>query len=203
MATGSARRRRKEAQGRGGPREGQQGKAYSNRSDLNQPKSRVAPSAGYGQRAAQEASIASVPLPAQGPPPAPASGGGAGVPAQGLPTGPPPVLPGSLGPLNSPTSRPNEPITTGLPTGPGAGPEALMGGGALGPVDEIRAMYAAYPTDDMRRLLAYVEGYGEVKPLNPPFTNGWRGKRQLNPTRAAVIGTQGTQVPPMNGDVAS
>lgn len=33
--------------------------------------------------------------------------------------------PGELGPLTAPTDRPGEPLTHGLPTGPGAGPEAL------------------------------------------------------------------------------
>jgi hypothetical protein len=33
-------------------------------------------------------------------------------------------------PLTRPTERPNEPVTHGLPVGPGAGPEALQGVGA-------------------------------------------------------------------------
>jgi len=37
---------------------------------------------------------------------------------------------GSNGPLTRPTERPNEPVTHGLPVGPGAGPEALQGVGA-------------------------------------------------------------------------
>jgi hypothetical protein len=39
-------------------------------------------------------------------------------------------MPGSNGPLTRPTERPNEPVTHGLPVGPGAGPEALQGVGA-------------------------------------------------------------------------
>jgi hypothetical protein len=34
--------------------------------------------------------------------------------------------PGALGAFNRPTERPNEPITHGLPTGPGAGPEIMQ-----------------------------------------------------------------------------
>lgn len=33
--------------------------------------------------------------------------------------------------LDRPTERPNEPVTHGLPVGPGAGPEALTGVGAV------------------------------------------------------------------------
>ena len=39
-------------------------------------------------------------------------------------------LVGAAGPLDRPTERPNEPVTHGLPVGPGAGPEALTGVGA-------------------------------------------------------------------------
>lgn len=35
-------------------------------------------------------------------------------------------MPGELGPLHAPTNRPGEPITHGLPTGPGAGPGILQ-----------------------------------------------------------------------------
>lgn len=34
-------------------------------------------------------------------------------------------------PWMHPTNRPNEPVTAGLATGPGAGPEALTGVGAI------------------------------------------------------------------------
>lgn len=36
-------------------------------------------------------------------------------------------------PLTAPTSRPDEPVTTGLPVGPGAGPEAIPPVGRTGP----------------------------------------------------------------------
>ena len=38
--------------------------------------------------------------------------------------------PGDGALLSAPTARPNEPVTHGLPGGPGAGPEALTGVGA-------------------------------------------------------------------------
>lgn len=37
----------------------------------------------------------------------------------------PPVQPGEMGALDRPTERPGEPVTAGLPSGPGPGPEAL------------------------------------------------------------------------------
>lgn len=53
-----------------------------------------------------------------------------------------------------PTERPNEPVTHGLPTGPGAGPEALMGIGAAardnaiegGTLQNLLQSMAAQPT---------------------------------------------------------
>lgn len=81
--------------------------AYPNRSDLNE----AAPSKQYGSRAAQERSMAAVPV---APPPSsggllpPATGGGA-----------------QLLPFDRPTERPHEPLTSGLSQGPGPGPEVL------------------------------------------------------------------------------
>ena len=41
------------------------------------------------------------------------------------PPGPPARVPGDRGPLNRPTDRPDQPITSGIDLGPGRGPEAL------------------------------------------------------------------------------
>lgn len=80
------------------------------------------------------------------------------------PTGPgrPPVptaMPGQMTPLDAPTARPNEPITAGLPVGPGAGPEALgplgMGGEDVGM--ELRAIYARYPNEELRTLIEMLD----------------------------------------------
>lgn len=100
----------------GGPREGQPGKAYPNRSDLTAQKVAVAPGQTYGEGAAQERAQQALPMAgAPAPPPGPAPGPGAMGPA-----------PGAGGPFGRPTERPDEPSTTGLAMGPGAGPEALM-----------------------------------------------------------------------------
>ena len=48
-------------------------------------------------------------------------------PAQGLP----PVSGPGILPFLHPSNRPNEPVTAGLPTGAGPGPEALTGVGAI------------------------------------------------------------------------
>jgi hypothetical protein len=108
--------------GRGGSRQGQPGKSYSNRTDLNSNKQAVtvAPNQTYGEGAAQARAQQAVPLPKAGG--LPSLGSGSGSPPAPVPPGP---VPGALGPLNRPTERPGEPITAGLPMGPGAGPEAL------------------------------------------------------------------------------
>jgi len=121
--------------GRGGARQGTPGIAYGNRTDLNQPISTV-PGQEYGkateQRDAQRAvPMASSPVadidPSMAPP---------------TPQGRPMAMPGSL-PYIAPTSRPDEPVTAGLPTGPGPGPEAL---GATGPTfDQIIRSVASSP----------------------------------------------------------
>lgn len=108
---------------------------------------RAVPGQTYGEAGAQIASQQVVPLPSVG------GGGAAGggpAPASGAP------LPG---PIDAPTARPGEPLTTGIAGGDGAGPEALGQSAALTPIDEIRAMFAANPSDDMRRLVAYLDGY--------------------------------------------
>jgi hypothetical protein len=58
--------------------------------------------------------------------------------------------------MDAPTQRPGEPLTTGLPTGPGGGPEAL--GLPTDPVSNLRKIYAQYPTEDLRALLEDMEG---------------------------------------------
>jgi hypothetical protein len=110
---------------RGGKRAGKPGKSYTNRTDMHQPVTTV-PGQVYGQATAQQNAQKALPLPTQSTPP-----GGQARPTSpssptGLPPGgPPPVGPGDLGPLHAPTGRPDEPLTAGLPTGPGPGPAAL------------------------------------------------------------------------------
>jgi hypothetical protein len=112
---------------RGGRREGQIGQSYQNRTDLNaqKPVAQAAYSGGeYGNRQQLLQNQQAVPVaPAPG---APSPGQGAAptatTSAPATPQGP---LPGSFGLLHRPTERPDEPITHGLATGPGAGPEVL------------------------------------------------------------------------------
>lgn len=106
----------------------------SNRTDRLTPEAPTAlPNQTYGaagqQLAAQQA------LPMAG---APTMAANQGPPAQQGTGGPQDLLaqaqahngPGDSMQLDRPTERPNEPVTHGLPGGPGAGPEALTGVGA-------------------------------------------------------------------------
>ena len=143
---------------RGGKRQGKPGTPYQNRSDLTQAPS-AAPGQTYGVQAQQLRAQQTAPLPKQAPPSlAPAAGPPGGPTPPGAQPTQAPMQPGGLGPLHAPTDNPNQPLTAGLPSGPGPGPEALAGQSASNPVDEIRAMYAAHPNDDLRRLLAYLDG---------------------------------------------
>lgn len=97
---------------RGGRRAGRPGAKYENRTDLalaprTAPIARI-PGQGYGEQAAQVSAQQAVPT---------------GVPA--TPTPAPRPAPDIMGRLTAPTERPDEPVQTGLPTGPGPGPEAL------------------------------------------------------------------------------
>lgn len=92
----------------GGPRQGAPGEAYPNRTDMAANRAlpqQTVPGQQYGKQAEQERSMAAVPM---APPP-----------------GPPPIAPGGLPSLDSPTMRPNEPVTAGAALGPGPGTEIL------------------------------------------------------------------------------
>ena len=77
-----------------------------------------------------------------------------------VPMGTPPTevqrpVPGTLGSLTRPTERPMEPITAGAPFG--AGPSAV-GAGIPQPtgdsaLEELKAIYQAYPNDDLADLI--------------------------------------------------
>lgn len=142
---------------RGGRRAGTPGAAYSNRSDLNRSRTlpaKVAPGQTYGAAGAQLAAQQIIPM-ATPSAPSPADLQGAAQPA-----GPPPPRPD----FGRPTDRPDEPVTAGLSTGPGAGPEAL----GLAPPpptmpqpnpthEQLRALYQQYPNDDLRELLEDID----------------------------------------------
>lgn len=138
--------------GRGGPRAPTPGTQYTNRTDLQQTPSAV-PGQTYGQAGAQLAAQQAIPLPSMpGPPPAQAPGP--------PPVQQPPPQPGHFGPLDRPTDRPNESLHTGSPSGPGPGPE-ILGQGAnpsLPLINQLRGMYMAYPTEDIRRLISEAGG---------------------------------------------
>ena len=64
-------------------------------------------------------------------------------------------VPGTLGSLTRPTERPMEPITAGAPFGAGPGP---VGAGIPQPtgdsaLEELKAIYQAYPNDDLADLI--------------------------------------------------
>lgn len=106
---------------RGGRRQGVQGRAYGNRTDLSMNARplpvQTATNQPYGVAGAQAAGQAVVPL---APTPQP---GAAGAPGAGAVS--PTPAPGSLGAFDRPSDRPNEPITHGAPFGPGGGPEVM------------------------------------------------------------------------------
>lgn len=128
----------------GGPRQGTPGKQYSNRRDLAQapkaPRGQV-----YGERKRQEDAQKVIPLPQRPGTPrtAPQAGG--------------PIPPGALTSLTTPTQLPDEPLTTGLRLGEGAGPEALATPGGDDSLEMLRAIYSRYPFEDLRRLIERAE----------------------------------------------
>lgn len=123
---------------------------FARRNDLGNVKkiqrdAKIQESAGgsYGQRAELQGIAAGAPM-AQAPA------------AQGMPM--PPVVP-TVGAF-APTARPDEPVTSGVNAGEGAGSEVLMT-----PIDApdqlsvlARAMYMANPTPQLRRI---VEAFDE------------------------------------------
>jgi hypothetical protein len=124
---------------RGGRRQGTAGKAYSNRTDLNGgPKVARIPGQPYGAQAEQVRS------------------------QQALPVQAPPIPPPNVDPSMTPgvrserSHRPNEPLTAGLPSGAGPGPEAFD---ALPPatpqpgLEELTAIYRVFPYPGIRQLL--------------------------------------------------
>lgn len=119
---------------RGGRRQGTQGKAYSNRTDLT---------SNYGSNGS------------------PASGG-MQAPVQQAPTSP--LIGADQVPnIGDATMRPSEPVTAGLPMGPGPGPEAL-GPMPPPPMDPIRqvvqAMMMVSPNPDLIRVMARLDYEG-------------------------------------------
>lgn len=144
---------------RGGRRKGRSGTAYQNRSDLNaaQPV-KVTTNQEYGQRAAQEAAQQAMPLPQVS-----RVGAAPVLPAQAQ--GP---LPGSVTGLDAPTSRPAEPLTAGLPMGPGPGPEVLSQTGPNDPLSMMRVLYRLFPYEEIREQLEIAETEAYDRSLSMP-----------------------------------
>jgi hypothetical protein len=97
----------------------------------------------YGEGQALRQSQSAQPLPQQLPP----------TPLEAAQQTPAPTAP-----ITAPSTRPGEPLTTGLPTGPGAGPEALGSGFGMTPLDELKALYAKFPTEEIRQVIQYAAG---------------------------------------------
>ncbi len=131
---------------------------YKNRTDLQNKTTKVAKMAAKGQTygaAGQQMQAQSV-VP-MAPPPTDSSA--SAQPQKNY------AMPGTIGAFDRPTERPNEPVTAGSPFGPGATP--FMAGTLprmsteSNVVEQIRAIYAAFPNDDLAALLeSYsVDGY--------------------------------------------
>lgn len=136
----------------GGARQGTPGQSYGNRSDMRSQAVATAPGQTYGAATAQAASQKVVPLAAAPAPPAPAASPAAATPGAGGQPPPPPPDP------YRPTERPGEHVMTGLPVGPGAGPEALPiqpNATMTDPVAiQIRALYQKHPSAELAAILA-------------------------------------------------
>lgn len=61
-----------------------------------------------------------------------------------------------------PSRFPDQPVTHGLAVGPGGGPEAIPSLAIPGPppdptIEELRAIYSKYPSEDLRQILEEAE----------------------------------------------
>ena len=120
---------------RGGKRQGTQGRAYSNRTDLT---------SNYGPKGSPAA-------------------GGMEPPRDQTPLMGPAIGADMVPNLGDPSMRPAEPVTAGLPVGPGAGPEALgpMPPPPMDPVRQVvQAMMLVAPNPDLIRVMARLDYEG-------------------------------------------
>lgn len=114
----------------------------------------------YGEHQASIQAQQQMPVAAGNAPPPPPAGGGGGDPMmaalQGALGMQPPGGPGLLGP----SQRPTEPVTHGLPSGPGGGPEVLAGSTGSGLADVLSRIAEAtgdprtYDIAERARLLS-------------------------------------------------
>lgn len=136
----------------GGARTGTAGTSYTNRTDLQTQAVRNAPSSEYGQGVKLEAAQKALPLPDSA---AMQAQGAAPQQAPGAPVGP---AAGSLGSFDRGTERPGEHVSTGLPVGPGGGPEMLGPYSGDDTGAQLRSLYAQYPNQDLADLIEVFDG---------------------------------------------
>lgn len=129
--------------GSGGERSGTPGKAYTNRSDLNARRLPITTGRGqpYGTATAQSQAQQAVPMARPG------------LTTPGTPPEAAAAVPRASVPLDAPTSRPDEPVTSGLPIGSGAGPESLFAPMTDSTSLEIRALYQLFPNNYLLSLI--------------------------------------------------
>lgn len=132
---------------RGGRRTGTPGAKYENRSDLRKPKisDPVPTGLAYGEHKKQAEARAAIPVPTAVAPTSPS-------PATAVAR---PVIP-----LTEPTQRPDEPLTAGLPVGPGPGPEALVR-----PVQKVSELIATLSGGEMSGDLADLYAFAQRQGL--------------------------------------
>jgi hypothetical protein len=81
------------------------------------------------------------------------------VPAGPAVTDPLPFVgPGDVPNLNDPTNRPDEPITAGMPFGPGPGPREPVMQQEDPALARLRQLYGAYPSPHIRRMIQRLGG---------------------------------------------
>lgn len=134
----------------GGARQGTPGRVYPQRADLRAQKISVPPSAEYGQGERLRRSQQVVPMAGAPAVPSPAVGAGPAAPSAG----------GTGGAAPSPdffraTERPDEPLTHGLASGPGAGSDVLRRNASMtDPLAiQLRALYQRFPSQELADLL--------------------------------------------------
>jgi hypothetical protein len=117
---------------------------------LNKPaKTMKVPGQGYGEQAKQVAAQKAIPMAGAAQPPT-------RPPLEQLLAGAP--SPDSVPGMFEPTQRPYEPVTAGLPIGPGEGSDAMAAPNMFAPepgVDELRAVYAVFPYPGIKALLQF------------------------------------------------
>lgn len=135
---------------RGGPRAPTPNTNYANRTDLARQPASAPPGLEYGTRKRLMDAQRKVPMAGSATPRPTASRGGVPLATR--------LAPGEVPSLDAPTAYPDEPVTAGLISGPGPGPESLTVGG-FGPesLSLLRLVYARYPDEDIRRLIEQTE----------------------------------------------